>query len=248
LADLVILLPAIDIRGGRAVRLVQGDYEQETAYDNDPLDAALRWIREGATWLHVVDLDGARAGEARNLDYLARIAAAADVPVQFGGGLRDSRAVKAALDAGAERCVLGTAALRDPDLIEALVGAHGERIVAGVDARRGKVAVEGWTEEGEAGPVELVASLARRGVRQFVYTPVEVDGMLAGPSMDEIEPIAAATGGGELIYSGGVGSVDDLRALAALGIDALTGVIVGRALYEGRLSIAEGQAALADRA
>jgi phosphoribosylformimino-5-aminoimidazole carboxamide ribotide isomerase len=239
----LILYPAIDIRDGKAVRLIQGDYDQETAYDDDPVVAARRWVDGGARWLHVVDLDGARAGEPVNLDHVRRIVAAVSVPVQLGGGLRDSKKVEDAISSGAERVVLGTAAVRDPEMAEAIAAAHGERVVASVDARSGKVAAEGWTEESELGTSEVISALSGRGISRFVYTPVEVDGLMEGPDLDSLREAAQATDG-ELIYSGGVGSLDDLRALAGLGLDNLGGVIVGRALYEGRFTVAEAQAIL----
>ncbi len=239
----MILYPAIDIRDGKAVRLIQGDYEQETAYDDDPVVAARRWVDGGARWLHVVDLDGARAGEPVNLEHVRRIVAAVAVPVQLGGGLRDSKKVEEAISSGAERVVLGTAAVRDPDLAAAIADAHGDRVVVSVDSRSGKVAAEGWTEASDLGTEEVIAALADRGVRRFVYTPVEVDGLMEGPDLDSLREAAKATDG-ELIYSGGVGSLDDLRALAELGIDNLGGVIVGRALYEKRFTVAEAQAIL----
>jgi phosphoribosylformimino-5-aminoimidazole carboxamide ribotide isomerase len=242
----VILYPAIDIRDGHAVRLMQGDYGRETAYDDDPLDAAGRWLGQGARALHVVDLDGARAGEPRNLEHVRRIAEAVDVPVQAGGGLRDADAVAAALDAGAARVVLGTAALAEPELVVALAAEHGERIVVGVDARGGHVAVEGWERETQATPASTLTALAGRGIRKFVFTPVDVDGTLAGPGLEELDEVgrAAAAAGATLIYSGGVGSLDDLRALREGAPASVEGVIVGRALYEGRFTVTEGQAAL----
>jgi phosphoribosylformimino-5-aminoimidazole carboxamide ribotide isomerase len=239
----VILYPAIDIRAGRTVRLLRGDYDEETVYDADPVDAALRWAEQGARFLHVVDLDGARNGRPANLEHVRRIAQAVDVPVQLGGGLRDADAVEQALASGAQRVVLGTAAHRDPDLVARLVAEHGERIVVSVDSRGGSVAVSGWTEETVTGVAELLGSLAGCGVRCFVYTPVDVDGTLEGPALDELRG-AAGVVGEELIYSGGVGSLDDLRALADSGIPNLAGVIVGRALYEGRFDVAEGQRVL----
>jgi phosphoribosylformimino-5-aminoimidazole carboxamide ribotide isomerase len=237
------LYPAIDIRGGRTVRLAQGDYERETAYDDDPVDAARRWEADGARWLHVVDLDGARAGEPVNLDQVGRIAAAVAIPIQLGGGLRDSKKVEEAISTGVERVVLGTAAVRDPDLAEAIAAAHGDRVVASIDTRGGRVAAAGWTEDSEQGPAELVAALVERGIGRFVYTPVEVDGLMEGPDVDSLRELASSTEA-ELIYSGGVGSLEDLRALASLDLDNLDGVIVGRALYERRFGVAEGQAAL----
>ena len=242
----MILYPAIDIRDGRAVRLVQGDYERETAFDADPLDAARRWLGQGASALHVVDLDGARTGEPVNLDHVRRIAAEAGVPVQVGGGLRSAESVAAVLETGAERAVLGTAALEDPALIEALAADHPDRIVVAADARSGKVAVEGWERESNTGAEHLISDLAGRGVKLFVFTPVEVDGTLEGPGIDGLRAAAAAAqeAGAGLIYSGGIGTLDHLRALAALGLPALTGVIVGRALYEGRFDVPAGEAAL----
>jgi len=239
----LILYPAIDIRGGKAVRLIQGDYERERAYDDDPVVAARRWADGGAQWLHVVDLDGARAGEPVNLEHVRRIVAAVGVPVQLGGGLRDSKKVEEAFSSGAERVVLGTAAVRDPEMAGAIAAAHGDRVVASVDARSGKVAAEGWTESSELGTAEVVAALSDRGIRRFVYTPVDVDGLMEGPDLDSLREVAEATDG-ELIYSGGIGSLEDLRTLAGIDVENLGGVIVGRALYEQRFSVAEGLTAL----
>jgi phosphoribosylformimino-5-aminoimidazole carboxamide ribotide isomerase len=239
----LILYPAIDIRDGKAVRLLQGDYDQETAYDDDPVVAARRWVDGGARWLHVVDLDGARAGEPVNLEHVRRIVASVNVPVQLGGGLRDSKKIEEAISSGAERVVMGTAAVRNPDMAEAIAAAHGERVVASVDSRSGKVAAEGWTEASDLETAEVIAALSERGISRFVYTPVDVDGLMEGPDLDSLREAAKATDG-ELIYSGGVGSLDDLRALADLGLDNLGGVIVGRALYEGRFNVAEAQAIL----
>ena len=245
----MILYPAIDIRDGRAVRLLRGDYARETVYDADPLEAARRWVEQGARALHVVDLDGAREGAPVNIEHLARICEAVSVPVEVGGGLRQAEDVAAALAAGAARAILGTAALSDPALIEALAGEHGERIVVSADARAGRVAVEGWERETAITSAQLVRDLARRGVSRFVYTPVEVDGTLAGPVLDglrEVAEVVAGTGG-ELLYSGGIGTVEHLRTLAAQELAALAGVIVGRALYDRAFTVAEGQAALEGR-
>jgi phosphoribosylformimino-5-aminoimidazole carboxamide ribotide isomerase len=239
----VILYPAIDIRGGKAVRLAQGDYDRETAYEDDPAVAARRWVEGGASWLHVVDLDGARAGEPVNLDHVRRIVATVGVPVQLGGGLRDSGKVEEAISSGVERVVLGTAAVKDPDMAAAIAAAHGDRVVVSVDSRSGRVAAEGWTESSDLDTRDVVTALSERGVRRFVYTPVDVDGLMEGPDLDSLREVAAATGA-EVIYSGGVGSIDDLRGLSELGLENLEGVIVGRALYEGRFTIAEAQAAL----
>jgi phosphoribosylformimino-5-aminoimidazole carboxamide ribotide isomerase len=242
----VILYPAIDIRGGHAVRLQRGDYGHETVYDADPADAARRWVEQGARALHVVDLDGARSGRPENLDHVRRIAAEAAVPVQLGGGLRDAEGVAAALAVGAERVVLGTAALAKPELVAALAAEQGARIMVGVDARSGHLAIEGWARGTSATPGDVIADLGQRGVRSFIFTPVEVDGTLEGPGIEGLRAAAAAAAdaGAELVYSGGVGSLDHLGEIVALGLESLSGVIVGRALYEGRFTVAEGQAAL----
>lgn len=240
------LLPAIDIRGGGAVRLTQGDYERETRYDDDPLAAARRWAIGGAEILHVVDLDGARGGRPVNLEIVAALTAAVDVPVQLGGGLRDRDAVEAAFEAGAARAVLGTSAQRDPQLLGELAAAHGERIVASVDARGANVAVEGWERATTTTVPAAIERLGALGVGRFVYTPVEVDGTLAGPGLDGLAPVLGACErvGASLIYSGGVGALSDLEALRELRAPRLEGVIVGRALYEGRFSVAEARVTL----
>lgn len=243
----MILYPAIDIRDGRAVRLVQGDYDRETAFDADPVDAARRWLDQGARALHVVDLDGARAGAPVNIEHVERICdAAGEIPVQVGGGLREAGDVASILAAGASRAILGTAALADPALVEALAAEHGPAIVVSADARGGAVAVQGWERATEATVAGVIADLARRGVSVFVFTPVEVDGTLAGPGLDALGEAARAAGdaGAELIYSGGIGELEHLSALSRAAPAAVTGVIVGRALYEGRFTIAEGEAAL----
>ena len=242
----MILYPAIDIRAGRAVRLVQGDYDRETAFDADPSEAARRWVGQGAEALHVVDLDGAREGAPVNIEQVERICAAVDVPVQVGGGLRQAEDVEAVLSVGAERAILGTAALSDPALVEALAAERSERIVVSVDARSGAVAVEGWQRATEVAAGDVIADLARRGVGRFVFTPVEVDGTLAGPGVDSLRAAAGAAeeASATLIYSGGVGSLEHLTELANLRLAALEGVIVGRALYEERFTVTEGERAL----
>jgi phosphoribosylformimino-5-aminoimidazole carboxamide ribotide isomerase len=224
--------------GGKAVRLVKGDFDALKVYDEDPLSAATGWVSAGARFLHAVDLDGARAGSPENLDHLRRITRELDVPVQFGGGLRSLQAVDEALDAGAERVILGTAAFVDPGFLEASLGKWPGRVLVSVDVRGGKVATAGWTQTIDAGAEEVLAKLSRQGARELVYTNVDRDGMLEGPALEEVERIATAVPG-SFLYSGGIGQLSDLEALASLKAPSLAGVIVGKALYELRFTVAE---------
>ncbi len=242
----MILLPAIDILSGQTVRLTRGSFDERTVYDTDPLEAAQRWVQAGARTLHVVDLDGARAGEPRNLDAVARITAAIQVPVQLGGGLRSVDAVARAFDTGAARVVLGTAAYRDVDFLDDVLGRHGDCVTVSIDARDGRLAAAGWTEQTDIPVTSVIERLGARGVKRFVYSSIERDGMLSGPDLDGARAVAAAVRGG-FIYSGGVSSLEDLRALAGLRQVNLTGVIVGKALYERRFTIGDGQQALEAR-
>jgi phosphoribosylformimino-5-aminoimidazole carboxamide ribotide isomerase len=239
------LYPAVDILGGKAVRLVQGDFERGKVYEADPLDAARRWSDAGARRLHVVDLDGARAGEPRNVRQLERIASALDVTVQYGGGLRTSDHALAALEAGAARVVIGTAAFAAPELLDRVLADAPERIAVAIDVREGRVATSGWLERTELTAREAVARLEERAVRRFVYTSVDVDGTFGGPAIDELSELVATSDQAEFLYSGGIGSLDDLRALAALELERLTGVIVGKALYEREFTVGEALEALA---
>ncbi len=241
----MILLPAIDILEGKAVRLTRGDFDQRTTYDADPLQAAQRWVDGGARALHVVDLDGARSGAAvesgaRQADHRARVGA--------GPGRRraaDERgASRRVLKAGAARVVLGTAAFRDLDFLDEALVAHRDRVVVSIDARDGRLAASGWTEQTQIPVESVIDTLGRRGVTKFVYSSIERDGMMSGPDLDEVARVAAVVRG-TFVYSGGVSTVDDLRALARLRQVNLTGVIVGKALYEQRFDVAAGQAALA---
>ncbi len=241
----MILYPAIDIAGGKAVRLVQGRFEDETVYDEDPLHAARAWAQQGARFLHVVDLDGARTGRPASLGHLERITAELEVPVQYGGGLRDLVSVREALRAGAARVVLGTAAYTDVEFLDEVLAAFENRILVSVDVRGGHVSTAGWTETTQMPADAVIERMQDRGVRNFVYTSVERDGMLQGVDVDEVRRVAAVVRG-RFLYSGGVGSLDDLRALAALRQVNLAGVIVGKALYERRFTVAEAQSLLED--
>jgi phosphoribosylformimino-5-aminoimidazole carboxamide ribotide isomerase len=239
----VILYPAIDVMEGKAVRLVEGRFEDATTYHDDPLEAAQSWVDAGARYLHVVDLDGARAGEPRSIEHLRRIAQGTGVPVQYGGGLRTVEAVREALRAGAERVIVGTAAFRDVDFLDDILRAFGPRVVVSVDVRDGFVSTSGWTQTTQMPPVDAIARLHDRGVASFVYTNVNRDGRLSGPDLAEVARVAEAVRG-RFLYSGGIGGREDLSALAGLRQVNLAGVIVGKALYEKRFTVAEGQAAL----
>lgn len=236
------LYPAIDLLDGRCVRLYQGDYDRETVYGDDPVAQALAFQAEGAPWIHVVDLDAARTGEPRNRDVVAAIAAAVDVPVQTGGGIRDRDAAVALFDAGVSRVVLGTAALEDPALVRSLASEH--PVAVGLDARGREVAVRGWLEGSGEDLLDLAAAFADAGVAALVVTEIGRDGTLEGPDVAGLADVLAATTV-PVIASGGVGSLDDLRTLAALESAGrtLSGAIVGRALYEGAFGVAEAVAA-----
>ncbi|MGZ5338535.1 MAG: 1-(5-phosphoribosyl)-5-[(5-phosphoribosylamino)methylideneamino]imidazole-4-carboxamide isomerase [Thermoleophilaceae bacterium] len=243
----MILLPAVDIRDGKAVRLRQGRFDDETVYADDPLEAARSFVEAGARFLHVVDLDGAKEGEPVNLHHMQRIAEELDVPVELGGGLRSIGSIRKALAAGATRVVLGTAAFTDPDLLDEALSAFTSRILVGVDVRGGQVSVAGWTRETQVRGDDAIRRMQSRGATRFVYTNVDRDGMLDGLDLDEVRRVSEAVRGRFLI-SGGIGSLDDLVALRELRLLNLAGVISGKALYEKRFGVREGQAALDGRA
>jgi phosphoribosylformimino-5-aminoimidazole carboxamide ribotide isomerase len=239
----MILYPAIDIMDGQAVRLVEGRFEDATTYHDDPLEAAKSWVAAGARFLHVVDLDGARSGEPKSLAHLRRIVQETGIPIQYGGGLRTVEAVRDALRAGAERVIIGTAAFRDIDFLDDVIAQYGARIVIAVDVKDGMIATEGWTQTTSLPAVDAIKRLTSRGVRSFVYTDVSRDGKLTGPDLEGVTRVAEAVRG-RFIYSGGIGSLDHLRALAKLRQVNLAGVIAGKSLYEKKFTVAEGQAAL----
>lgn len=231
----MLILPAIDLRGGRCVRLRQGDFARETVFDADPAAAAARWAREGARYLHVVDLDGAREGKPVNRDSVRRIIDAADVPCQLGGGLRATADVAEVLGWGVDRVVVGTRALLEPAWLEELARQFPGRIVLGVDARDGRVVTHGWTEGSDRPVGDVVERSGGLPLAALVYTDVSRDGMLEGPNFDAFGDLVRAASV-PVIASGGVTSPEDVRRLARLGV---AGCIIGRALYEGTLSLAE---------
>ncbi len=235
------VIPAIDLRGGRCVRLRQGDYDQETVFSDDPVATAQRWAEEGAERLHVVDLDGAREGRPVNDAAVRSIIEAVALPVQIAGGVRDLEAVAGWLAAGADRVVLGTAAAREPELAAEACRRHGaERIVVSIDARKGIVAIEGWREATSVEAQALLRELTELGVQRFVYTDIDRDAMLQSPNFDSVEAMVAASEAA-IIAAGGVTTVADLVRLAEIGVEA---AIVGLALYDGRLALPEALAAV----
>jgi phosphoribosylformimino-5-aminoimidazole carboxamide ribotide isomerase len=232
------LFPAIDIRGGRCVRLHQGDYGQETVYGDDPVAQAIAFVEAGAGWIHVVDLDAARTGAPENRDVVAAIAEAVDVPVQTGGGIRSDEAAFVLFDAGVERVVIGTAALKDPDLVRRLARDH--RVAVGLDAKSGEIATDGWLVGSSRTVLDVARSFADVGVDAFIVTDISRDGTLEGPDIGGLIEVLGATSV-DVIASGGVGTPDDLRELAAVEVDGrrLAGVIAGKAIYEGHVDVAE---------
>ncbi len=232
----MLVLPAVDIRGGRCVRLIQGQAGRERVYGDDPVAAALRWVAAGASWLHVVDLDGAFAGRPGNAEVIARLIAAAGVPVEVGGGVRDLGVIERLLGAGAARVILGTAAATSPDLLEAACARFGDRIAVAIDARDGAVVTEGWVAATAEDALAAAARVVRTGAGRIIYTDTSRDGMLAGPNLAAFEALLRVVAV-PVIASGGVTTVEDVRRLRALEPAGLEGVIVGRALYEGRVGL-----------
>jgi phosphoribosylformimino-5-aminoimidazole carboxamide ribotide isomerase len=233
----MIVYPAIDLRGGQCVRLLEGDFARETVYGDDPVATARRWAAAGAQWLHVVDLDGARAGAPVQCELVGRICRALDIPVQVGGGLRDEAAVRAVLEAGAARAIVGTVAVRDPGLCERLCRTFPGRIAVGIDARDGIARVAGWEEGSVVRATDLARTVATRGAAAIIYTDIARDGTEQGPNVEETAAVARAAGI-PVIASGGVGTLDHIRAVHARRADGIAGIIVGRALYTKAVDLA----------
>jgi phosphoribosylformimino-5-aminoimidazole carboxamide ribotide isomerase len=230
--------PAIDIRGGKCVRLKQGDYTQETVFGADPAEMARRWVDEGATSLHLVDLDGARSGKVENWPAIEAIVEAAPVPCELGGGVRDEPTIARLLELGLSRVVLGTAALANPDWLRRMCHEFPGQLVLGIDARGGRVATEGWLTTSETTAIELASTFAHEPLAAIIYTDIETDGMLRGPNFAAIEEMAHAIEL-PLVASGGITTLDDVCRLAEM---PLAGCIIGRSLYEGKLKLADALA------
>lgn len=233
-----IIYPAIDIRDGKCVRLIQGDYAQETVYNENPLEVALEWERLGGQWIHLVDLDGAKAGKPVNDELIGRIAQAVNVPVQVGGGIRTRADIEHLFGLGVSRVILGTAAIEDRAFVEEVLAEFGDRIAIGIDARNGYVATRGWLETSEVKAEVLAKELAAKGAKTFIFTDISRDGMMQGPNVEAIVALAQASGQ-SVIASGGVSVMDDLTNLAAYREQGVGGAIVGKALYIGNIALAD---------
>jgi len=241
----MILFPAIDLKDGHCVRLLQGDMDRATVFNDRPGDQARAFVDAGCAWLHVVDLNGAFAGRPVNAEAVDGIlAAVGDVPVQLGGGIRSLETVAYWLDKGVRRVILGTVALRDPDLVRRACAVYPGRIAVGIDARGGKVAVEGWAETSEITALDLALRFEDAGVAAIIHTDIDRDGVLQGPNLEATAALAARLTT-PVILSGGISSLDDVRAAARHGDSGLVGVISGRALYDGRLDLRQALAVLA---
>lgn len=232
------VIPAIDILGGQCVRLYQGDYAQSEVFGDDPATMAQRWAAEGATRLHLVDLDGAKTGEPINTQAIAAVVEALDIPVQVGGGLRDRDRIATLLDLGVERAIVGTIAVENPDLVRQLCEEFPGKIVVGIDARKGMVATRGWLETSEIAATDLARQVADFGAAAIIYTDIQRDGTLTGPNREALRELAEAVAI-PVIASGGIGSTTDLLNLLALVPMGVTGAIVGRAIYTGDIMLSE---------
>ena len=240
------VIPAVDIKGGRCVRLHMGIPDEETVFSEDPLGVAERWQEEGARLLHVVDLDGAFAGKPVNDTVILKIADRLSIPVEVGGGIRTPAAARSYVDGGVARVVVGTAAFKDADRLLKLVADLGERLVVGVDVKDGKVAVAGWEETEDVGPIDAVGRLATAGVPRVVYTDTSRDGTLVGPNFEGIEELARSAPI-PVIASGGVGNLEDIERISDMSSLGIEGVIVGMALYRGMFTLAEAMLAAGER-
>lgn len=231
----MILFPAIDIRGGKCVRLIQGDYKQEVIYHDSPSKMAKEWEMQGAAYIHVVDLDGARSGDSLNRKAIEEIAGLVEIPVQVGGGVRDMKTVEAHIKNGVSRVIIGTAAIENPQFVEDAVTKYGAKIAVSIDARNGFIATNGWTETSDVKAVDLLSRLAAIGIETVVYTDILKDGMLQGPNFEELLRMNDSSGI-DIIASGGVSTESDVELLNQMG---LYGAIIGKALYEGKVSLGQ---------
>jgi len=239
----MLVIPAIDLRGGEVIRLAQGDPSRQTSYSTDPIAVAKRWEDEGAPMLHLVDLDGAFSGQPQHLSVVAKVARAVKIPVQLGGGLRTLAALEQAFASGIERAVIGTAAIEDAEFLASACRLFPGRVVLGIDAKDGKVAVRGWAADAGLQATELAARSADLPLAGIIYTDIGRDGMLTGPNLEALGRIAEVSPH-PVIASGGIATLEDVKRVAALEPSRIIGVLIGKALYEGRFSLGEAIAAV----
>lgn len=239
------IFPAIDLRGGKCVRLFKGDFDQETVFSDQPAEVAQQWQAQGAQFLHLVDLDGARAGHSENLATVREILAAVTIPVELGGGIRTLENIDEVLALGVRRVILGSVAVRDPELVAAACAKYGDRIVVGIDAKDGIVAVDGWGVSGDVDVITLAKRMKQAGVRIIIYTDISRDGTLAGVNVEATAKLARESGV-HVVASGGVRDVRDIEALKPYEKDGIEGVIVGKSIYTGSLSLPEALAIAAE--
>ncbi len=233
---MIDIIPAIDLKGGKCVRLLQGREEAVTQYSDDPLGVAAEWARQGATRIHIVNLDGALGRSSTNLEIVRSISRNVGGVIQYGGGLRSRADIEQALAAGASKVVLGTVSLEQPELLASCLALYGaEKIVVALDAHKGRIATRGWTHLTDASLLDVAGTMKQDGVREILYTDIERDGMMTGPDTGQLKALAAK--GPKVIVSGGISSVADVRELAVLGPAGISGVIIGKALYEGRIDL-----------
>ncbi len=242
----MVIFPAIDIRGGKCVRLFKGDFAQETVFGDKPEEMAAKWQAQGGKFLHLVDLDGALAGKSQNLDTIKKIIAAVDIPVELGGGIRTMENIDEVLALGVRRVILGSVAVKNPELVKEACKKYGDRIVVGIDAKDGIVAVDGWGVSGNVDAVELAKKMAEAGVKTVIYTDISRDGTLSGVNVEATARLARESGV-KVVASGGVSDLEDIKALLPYEKDGIEGVIVGKSIYTGSLDLKEA-IALAEEA
>ncbi|MGB9597329.1 MAG: 1-(5-phosphoribosyl)-5-[(5-phosphoribosylamino)methylideneamino]imidazole-4-carboxamide isomerase [Candidatus Poribacteria bacterium] len=235
----MLIIPAIDIRNGKCVRLVQGKADAETVFSDDPVSMAVKWENKGAEFLHIVDLDGAFSGEPKNLTIVEKIVKSVSIPIELGGGIRNKSSVDKVFQVGVYRAILGTSALKNPDFVSEMCDLYDEKIAVGIDAKDGKVAVKGWTEIEEKTAIDLANEMKECGIKTIIYTDIARDGMLTGPNIQATKNLAMAVSGVGIIASGGVSSIDDIKKIKEIEPYGVIGVIIGKALYTGDIQLEE---------
>lgn len=238
----MIIFPAIDLRDGKCVRLLRGDFAKETVYSSNPEDVAIRWVREGAEYLHVVDLDGALAGKPQNTEVIKKILSSVQIPIEVGGGIRTLETIENTLELGVKRVILGSVAVQNRSLVKEACQRYRDRVVVGIDAKDGITVIDGWGVSGGIPAVELAKELASFGLKTIIYTDISRDGTLSGINIEATSKLAIESGV-DIIASGGVKSLEDIHALKKREVDGIVGVIAGKSIYEGTLSLSEAIAA-----